>query len=94
MDFITPSVPFAERRNTNMVEIQAVKSIIENKLNQQILNNNVALSSVGVDSLVMVEIVVELEKNFLIEFSENFLNSLLNLTILDIVNEINSYNNS
>ena len=71
-----------------MVSVESIKRIIEEKLKHNIASEDEILTNVGADSVTLVEIVVELEKKFEVEFSDQFLNKLLRISINDIVNEI------
>ncbi len=77
-----------EKKNQVMQNMDEIKKIVGEKRGCLVTNCHVPLAEYGLDSLAMVELVVELEKIFGIEFPDSTLNRLLKISINDIAVKI------
>ncbi len=70
-----------------MDAIETVKSILANRVDVSKLSENDLLSDIGLDSLDLVEVMLEIEDKLHIEFSSDEIASLT--TIKDVIDLIN-----
>ena len=69
-----------------MSTIEIVKSIMSSKIDTSNLKNETLLSSLGLNSLDLVEITLEIEDSFNIDFTSNEITNLV--TVKDVIDLI------